>query len=151
MSSTESLTTSSDLGLSALLAEISEIDGTLADMSIEEKRLKKRREYLAGLAVEEMQESRLDGVKVAGRSWRIEQEHSLSIPKDSRKAAIEVAERLGIADDMVTLITGTLKSYLRDRATEGGKPKDASWAEGTEFDGLVSEYVRPVLRHLSTG
>lgn len=137
--------------MSALLAEISEIDGSLDNLSIEEKRLKKRREYLAKLAVDEMQESRLDGVKVAGRSWRIEQEHSMSIPKDSRQAAIEVAERLGIADDMVTLITGTLKTYLRERATEAGKPKDAGWAEGTEFDGIVSEYVRPVLRHLTTG
>lgn len=144
-------TTEPDLGLSALLAEISEIDGSLDELALEEKRLRKRREYLARLAVDEMQEARLDGVKVAGRSWRIEQEHSMSIPKDSRQAAIEVAERLGIADDMVTLITGTLKTYLRERATEAGKPKDAGWAEGTEFDGLVSEYVRPVLRHLTTG
>lgn len=144
-------TTEPDLGLSALLAEISEIDGSLDDLALEEKRLRKRREYLARLAVDEMQEARLDGVKVAGRSWRIAQDHSMSVLKANRQAAIEVAERLGIAEELVTISTGTLKSYLRERATEAGKPKDAGWADGTEFDGLVSEYVRPVLRYEATG
>ena len=151
MSLTESLTASEAGGLSQLLTEINEIDKQLDDMAAEEKRLKKKREYLAGLAVDEMQTSRLDGVKVAGRSWRIELDHSMSVLKENRQAAIEVAERLGMAEELVTISTGTLKSYLREKAKAAGRPADQDWASGTEFDGLVSEYVRPVLRHLTTG
>lgn len=151
MSLMESLTASETSGLSQLLSEVSEIDKQLDDLALEEKRLKKRREHLANLAVEEMQNSRLDGVKVAGRSWRIEQDHSMSVLKENRQAAIEVAERLGMAEELVTISTGTLKSYLREKAKAAGKPADQDWASGTEFDGLVSEYVRPVLRHLTTG
>lgn len=136
-------------GLVTALERIKAIDEQIAGINNDLKTLKKQRDHLEKVALESLSDSRLAGVKAAGRSWRIEQEHSISLNKDNRQAAIEAAEKLGIADDMVTVMTSSLKAWLRDNAADA--PKDRPWAEGTPFDGLVSEYVRPVLRHMTTG
>jgi hypothetical protein len=34
---------------------------------------------------------------------------------------------------------------------DAGRDPREPWAEGTPFAGIVSEYVQPVLRHMTTG
>ena len=121
----------------------------MAELSIKE--LKKRRDALAEIAVEEMTTGRLDGVRVAGRSWRIEWEHSVSATGETQDAILAAARDAGLEEQLVSVNTARLKALLKEMAKEEGRDARQPWADGTPFAGIVSEYVRPVLRHLTTG
>ena len=56
---------------------------------------------------------------------------------------------MGRGDELLTVQTSSLKSLLKEMAKEAGRDPKQPWADGTPFAGLVSEYVRPVLRHLT--
>jgi hypothetical protein len=146
-----SLDTSNASTLGPLLGEITEIDTKVKALEAEIKDLGKRRDALAALAVEEMAAGRLDGVRAAGRSWRIEWEHSVSATASSTDAVLAAARTVGKGDTLLSVNTSRLKSLLKELATEAGRDARQPWAEGTPFAGLVSEYVRPVLRHLTVG
>ncbi len=146
-----SLDTSNASTLGPLLGEITEIDTKVKALEAEIKELGKRRDALAALAVEEMAAGRLDGVRAAGRSWRIEWEHSVSATASSTDAVLAAARTVGKGDTLLSVNTSRLKSLLKELATEAGRDARQPWAEGTPFAGLVSEYVRPVLRHLTVG
>lgn len=137
--------------LSRLLSEVAALDGEIAAAKKAVDKLTDRRKHLARLAAEEMIVQRLDGVRVSGRSWRVEWEHHCSVDSDSRKAVLEAAERIGQRDLIVTVNTSRLKGLLRELAEDAGKEARAPRAEGTVFEGLVSEYAEPVLRHLTVG
>lgn len=135
--------------LSSALERITEIDARIKELDASVKELKAQRAHYEGVAIEEMSNGRLDGVKVAGRSWRVETEHSISIPSAVKAEVVEAANRAGL-DDMLTIPTTSLKAYLRELAKDrGGDPK-SPWADGTVFAGLVGEYIRPVLRYASS-
>ena len=70
--------TSEENPLSSALEQIASIDREIDSVEITVKEMKKRRDALASVAVEEMTTGRLDGVRVAGRSWRVEWEHRVS-------------------------------------------------------------------------
>lgn len=146
-----SLDTAQDNQLGRLLGEVTEIDAKVKALEAEIKELGKRRDALAALAVEEMAAGRLDGVRAAGRSWRVEWEHSISATASSTDAVLAAARTVGKGDTLLSVNTSRLKSLLKELATEAGKDARQPWAEGTAFAGLVSEYVRPVLRHLTVG
>ena len=146
-----SLDTSNASTLGPLLGEITEIDTKVKALEAEIKELGKRRDALAALAGEEMAAGRLDGVRAAGRSWRIEWEHSVSATASSTDAVLAAARTVGKGDTLLSVNTSRLKSLLKELATEAGRDARQPWAEGTPFAGLVSEYVRPVLRHLTVG
>ena len=148
MSSAESSTGS---GLQACLSEITELDGQIKDLNAQIDRLKERREYLEKIAVEEMQTQRLDGVRVAGRSWRIEWTHSFSAPEARKKAVMDAARQAGLLDEVTSVNTARLKSLLVERGKKAGKDASQPYSDGTEFEGLVGEFVRPTLRHLTVG
>ena len=76
--------------LQSALAEIANLDKAMAELNDKIDELKKRRDHLERIAIEEMTTQRLDGVKAAGRSWRIEWTHSFSAP-EARKEAIELS------------------------------------------------------------
>jgi hypothetical protein len=135
--------------LSTALEQVAEIDRQLAELEIQQKELSRKREALANIAVEEMTSGRLDGVRVAGRSWRIEWEHSVTTTAASTDALLEAARAVGKGDALVSVNTARLKSLLREMAKAAGRESSDLWTEGTPFAGLVSEYVRPVLRHLT--
>jgi hypothetical protein len=137
--------------LSTALEQIAAIDRDIAELEIKVKELSKRRESLAGVAVEEMTAGRLDGVKVAGRSWRVEWEHSVSATAANTDDVIAAAKTVGKGDALLSVNTSRLKSLLKELAKEAGRDARQPWADGTPFAGLVSEYVRPVLRHLTVG
>lgn len=153
MSSTQFLTDSegddqTPGGLSNILTEISELDGRMDSVEAELKRMKARRTRLADLAVEEMTSGGLDGVKVAGRSWRVEVDHHLSVPMDRRDAVLEAARDMGLDIDALTQVsTARLKTMLKETATEAGRDARRPFSEGTPLDGLVGEYVGYKLRH----
>lgn len=137
--------------LSSALERITEIDREIDAAEMKVKELKKRRESLAAVAVEEMTAGRLEGVRVAGRSWRVEWDHSVSATAERQDAVLAAARAAGMENQLVGVNTARLKSLLKELSKAAGKDASAPWAEGTPFEGLVSEFVRPVLRHLTVG
>jgi hypothetical protein len=137
--------------LSEALERITQIDREIDAAELAVKELKKRREALAEVAVEEMTAGRLDGVRVAGRSWRIEWEHSVSATGEMQDAILTAARAAGMEAQLVGVNTTRLKSLLKELSKAAGKDARAPWADGTPFAGIVSEFVRPVLRHLKVG
>ena len=113
------------------------------------KELKRRKDALERIAVEGMTEGRLDGVRVAGRSWRIEWEHSVSATAANADEVIAAARAVGKGDSLISVNTSRLKSVLKEIAEESGRDARLPWADGTPFADLVSEYVRPVLRSVA--
>lgn len=137
--------------LSSVLEEITALDKSIGTLSAQVDDMKKRRAHLELLAVEEMETQRLDGVRVAGRSWRVEESLHLSVPRDRRDAVLEAARAVGIEDAITTVATTTLKSWLVERAKEAGREAGTPFAAGTPFDGLVGEYSEMKLRHVTVG
>lgn len=113
--------------------------------------LKNRRESLERLACEEFATQRLDGVRVAGRSWRIEHDHYFSVPADRRDAVLKAAKEAGIEKAVLSVNTAQLKSILKEQHKAAGRDGRALFSDGTPFAGLVGEHVQPKLRHLTTG
>jgi hypothetical protein len=104
---------------------------------------------LEKLAVEMMAVSGLDGVRAAGKSWYLREFFSVSIPSENRQKVVEAAKAEGLGDELVTVNTTTLKSWLIERR---GEESDAGGlAEGTAFDGLVREFREMRLSHRSVG
>lgn len=143
--------TSPDSALSTALEQISQIDREIDVAELAVKELKKRRDSLANLAVEEMTAGRLDGVRVAGRSWRVEWDHSVSATAENKDAVLAAARAAGMEKQLIGVNTSQLKSVLKEMHKAAGKDAREPWADGTAFAGLVSEYVRPVLRHVTVG
>lgn len=137
--------------LSNALEQVADIDRKLDSLNREIEGLKKKRQAIAAVAVEEMTSGRIDGVRVAGRSWRVEWDHSISATASKADDVIAAARALGKGDALVTVSTPRLKSLLKELAKEAGRDPRQPWAEGTPFAGLVSEFVQPVLRHLTVG
>jgi len=135
--------------LSSSLEQIAEIDRQIAVFEIQVKELKKKRDALEGVAVEELLAGRLDGVRVAGRSWRVEWVHSVNATGEKQDAILAAARTAGMEQQLIGVNTTRLKSVLKEMAKAAGKDVRTPWAEGTPFAGLVSEYVRPELRHLT--
>jgi hypothetical protein len=140
-----------DSALSTALEKISQIDREIDVAELAVKELKKRRESLAEIAVEEMTAGRLDGVRVAGRSWRVEWDHSVSATAENKDAVLAAARAAGMEKQLIGVNTSQLKSVLKEMHKAAGKDAREPWADGTAFAGLVSEYVRPVLRHVTVG
>ena len=143
--------TEQDSPLSTALEKISQIDREIDVAELAVKELKKKRESLAEIAVEEMTAGRLDGVRVAGRSWRVEWDHSVSATADTKDGVLAAARAAGMEAQLVGVNTSQLKSVLKEMHKAAGKDARDPWADGTPFAGLVSEYVRPVLRHVTVG
>lgn len=134
--------------LSQTLEEIAAIDAEISALEDKLKERKKRREHLERLAVEDMTAQRLGGVsRVAGRSWRVEENLCLSVSKDRRDAVLEAARAVGIEDEITTVATATLKSWLKERAREAGREAGRPFTEGTPFEGLVGEFIKTELRY----
>jgi hypothetical protein len=136
--------------LQRALAEISELDAKIKVLNDQIDELKERRGHYEGVAVEEMLTQRLDGVKAAGRSWRIEYAHRFSAPEARKEAVMEAARSAGLLDKVTQINTARLKAELTERAKEAGTDSRRLYSDGTEFEGLVGEYVQPVLRHVTS-
>ena len=140
-----------DSTLSSALEKIAQIDREIDAAELTVRELKKRRDVLANIAVEEMTAGRLDGVRVAGRSWRVEWDHSVSATAEKQDAILAAARDAGMEAQLVGVNTTRLKGLLKEMSKAAGKDARQPWADGTPFAGIVSEYVRPVLRHVTVG
>lgn len=135
-------------GLANILTEVADLDKQTDRLKAELKRIVARRSRLEEMAVEEMASSGLDGVKAAGRSWRVEIDHHLSVPMDRRDDALEACRQMGLDTDVLTQVnTARLKALLKEAASEAGRDTRRPFAEGTALDGIVGEYVVSKLRH----
>jgi hypothetical protein len=137
--------------LQPVLAEIADLDRQIKELDGQVDALKKRRTHLEKIAIEEMQGQRLDGVRVAGRSWRVEWEHSCSVTEGTKDAVMEAARKAGCLNQLTSVNTARLKAVLKEQAKEAGTDASQPWSAGTPFEGLVGEYVAPRLRHVSVG
>ena len=102
---------------------------------------------LENLAVEMMAASGLDGVRASGKSWYLREFFSVSIPSENRQKVVEAAKAEGLGDELVTVNTTTLKSWLIER--RGNEGDGTGLAEGTHFAGLVREFREMRLSHRS--
>jgi hypothetical protein len=141
--------TPADSPLSSSLEQIAEIHQQIGVLEIEIKELKKKRDALEAVAVEELLAGRLDSVRVAGKSWRVEWVHSVNATGEQQDAILAAARTAGMDQQLVGVNTTRLKAVLKEMAKAAGKDVRTPWADGTPFAGLVSEYVRPELRHLT--
>ncbi len=98
------------------------------------------------LAVEALGVSGLDGCRVAGRTWWMQEELRVNIDAASREKVMKAAKKHGIAAEITTIATATLKAWLKEQATLRGRERGQSFVEGTAFKGLVTEFVEPTLR-----
>ena len=140
-----------DTALQPVLAEITALDKEIKELDDKVDALKKRRTHLEKIAVEEMQTQRLDGVRVAGRSWRVEWDHSCSVTEGTKEAVMEAAQKAGCLAQLTSVNTARLKSFLKEQAKEAGTDASQPWSAGTPFAGLVGEFVQPRLRHTTVG
>lgn len=106
------------------------------------KDIKSRIQQAESLAVEQLAASGLDLVRVAGKSWSLQDFWSVSIPADRKEDAVRIANENGL-EDYVAVNTASLKAWLVEQHKERG---GETLATGTPFDGIVSEYHEKKLR-----
>ena len=127
-------------GLSALLARLVERQAARDVVAGQLKAMDKEIEELEDKAAEQLGASGLDGCRVAGKTWWVDESLYVSVPKDNREAVLAAAEAEGL-EDAITLNTTTLKAWLKERAKEADVTLERA-ADGTSFAGLVSSYVK---------
>lgn len=132
--------------LSDLLAEVARLRDCKAGAEAALKVANDELDRVERLALEALGASGLDGCKVAGRTWWMQESLRLSVNADQRERVLEAAQREGIAEEITTVATATLKSWLAERAKARGRGRGESFVAGTAFDGLVTEFVESQLR-----
>lgn len=141
--------------LAARLVEIRELDARLESLQSEIKSIERRRESVERLVIEDMTSGKIDKLTVAGRSWRVEWTHSMSVTGDNKAAVIDALRDMGFSDqaigDMQTINTARLKAILKEHAESRGIDVREPWAAGTPLEGKAGEFVAPRLRFTTTG
>ena len=131
-------------GLSALLARLVERQTARDVVAGQLKAMEKELDELESQAAEQLGLSGLDGCRVAGKTWWVDESLLVSVPKDNREAVMSAARAEGL-EDAITVNTATIKAWLSERAKETGGDLERA-ADGTSFAGLVSSYVKVRLR-----
>jgi hypothetical protein len=129
-----------------LLAEVARLRSAKEEADARAKDAGQTLDRMERLALESLGASGLDGCKVAGRTWWLQESLRLSINADQREKVLEAAKKEGIAEEITTVATATLKAWLSERAAKKGRSKGESFVTGTAFAGLVTEFVEPQLR-----
>ena len=135
-------------GLATLLATIVKEREAKDQMAGVVKAMEKRIEQLEALASEQIAASGLEKCRVAGKTWWVDETLLLSVSKDNRDAVLAAAKIEGIADELLSINTATLKAWLVERCKKN-KSGLATASSGTAFEGLVSEYAKVRLRSLT--
>lgn len=131
-------------GLSALLAKLVDRQAARDVVAVQLKAIERELDELESKAAEELGMSGLDGCRVAGKTWWIDEALRLSLNKEHREELIEAAEAEGL-QDAVTLNNATVKAWLTERAKASGCPLEDA-VKGTRFEGLVGQFVEVRLR-----
>jgi hypothetical protein len=64
---------------------------------------------------------------------------------------MEAARSAGLLEAVTQVNTARLKALLTERAKEAGTEPSLPYSAGTEFEGIVGEFVSPKLRHTTVG
>ena len=131
-------------GLSALLAQLVDRQAARDVVAGQLKTIERELDELESKAAEELGMSGLDGCRVAGKTWWIDEALRLSLTREHREKLIEAAEAEGL-EDAVTLNNATVKAWLTERAKATGCPLEDA-VKGTRFEGLVGQFVEVRLR-----
>jgi hypothetical protein len=128
-----------------LVAKRAEIDKANAAL----KALRIEADNLERLAATSLEMAGVDGLRCHGKTWWTGIELHVSTVSANRDQLIEAAKRVDL--DVVSVNTSRIKGWLleeyerrRDAGTAGDR-----FAEGTPFDGIVSEYSERKLFHRS--
>jgi hypothetical protein len=131
-------------GLSALLARLVERQTARDVVAGQLKTMDKELEELESQAAEQLGMSGLDGCRVAGKTWWIDEALRLSLAGANREELIKAAKAEKL-EDAVTLNPATVKAWLVERAKEKECSLDQA-VVGTRFEGLVGQFVEVRLR-----
>jgi hypothetical protein len=131
-------------GLSALLARLVEQQTARDVVAGKLKAMDKELEELESQAAEQLGLSGLDGCRVAGKTWWIDEALRLSLAGANREELIKAAKAEKL-EDAVTLNPATVKAWLVERAKERDCPLEDA-VKGTRFEGLVGQFVEVRLR-----
>jgi len=135
--------------LSALLEKIAEAQAEKERIESQLKAVGKRMRELESLAVEQLSLSGLDGVRAAGKSWFVREFFSVSVPEEHKDKVLDVAKTA--CPEYIGVNTASLKSWLMERRREVEGEAPASLADGTPFEGLISEFREMRLSHRTLG
>lgn len=130
--------------LSALLARIVEKQAARDTAAAAVKKMEKEIDELEALASEQLAASGLDGCRVAGKTWWVDEALRLSLTGANREELLKAAKAEKLEDAM-TLNPATVKAWLVERAKEKDCPLDQA-VVGTQFEGLVGQFVETRLR-----
>jgi hypothetical protein len=130
--------------LSALLARIVEKQAARDTAAAAVKKMEKEIDELEALASEQLAASGLDGCRVAGKTWWVDEALRRSLTGANREELLKAAKAEKLEDAM-TLNPATVKAWLVERAKEKDCPLDQA-VVGTKFEGLVGQFVETRLR-----
>lgn len=152
MNSSASTETSTLADLSDRLTEVQSISDEIEGLEEQVKALKKRRDHLESLCVEDLLTSKTERIGAAGRMWRVEWTHSMSSTEARKEDLIAAAKALGIDADSITQVNvAKLKTIVKELAENQGRDVREKWTTGTPLEGLAGEYVAPRLRSVKAG
>lgn len=152
MNSFPSTETSTLAELQERIQEIVALDEKIASLEEETKSLKKRRDSVERLVVEDMATANVKNLGVAGRSWRIEWTHSMSTTEATKQSVMDALRDCGVDPDSVIQINAArLKAIAKELAEARGADPRQPWTAGTPLEGIAGEYVAPRLRSTKTG
>lgn len=137
-----------DASLSKLLERVAEAQAAKARVEADLKKANEELRQLENLAVEQLALSGLDGVRAAGKSWRLREFFAVNVPAANRDKVLAAART--VCPEIVSVNTASLKSWLNEERKRRGDTGE-SLAAGTPFDGLVSEFREVRLAHLTVG
>lgn len=134
--------------LSQLLERVAALQEDKDRVSAELSKINKDLKAVESLAVEQLALSGLDGVRAAGKSWFVREFFAVSIPTENKERVLEIASEA--CPELVSVNTASLKSWLMEERRSQGEP-DGGLAEGTPFEGLISEFREMRLSHRTLG
>jgi hypothetical protein len=132
-------------GISDLLAQVVEQRFQVEKVNAELKAAKSKLADMERKAAAMLEAAGVDGIKCHGATWWAGIDLHVSAVQGDREKLLEAAKKVNL--DVVQVSTSRIKGWLleeyerrRDEGTAGEK-----FAEGTVFDGLVSEYCEKKL------
>jgi hypothetical protein len=134
--------------LSAMLERIAELQAEKKRLETATIKVGASLDEASALAVEMLSASGLDGVRAAGKSWFVREFFAVSVPEENKDKVLAVAK--AECPEYIGVNTASLKSWLMERRRDSGST-DGGLAEGTPFEGLISEFREMRLSHRTLG
>lgn len=143
--------------LQAKFREYMEKKSAIAEATALAGRLKKEADALEGKCIDLLKLAGLDGAMAHGRTWWVQEDVSITVLKENRDkvlaAAATVVDEDGRAmdEEIRTVLTGTLKAWLKEQAKNRDAGVEGDMASGTPFEGLVQEFRFATLHSAARG